>query len=327
MNASPSSEMRPTRTVILGSIGIIVLLWSLNFIAAKIGLRSLPPLTMATFRVVLAGLVMVPLYLACRRLSVFAGVAGARRSHLTARDLWTFTYLGFFGVAINQVCFTAGLRYTSVGHSAILVAMGPIFVLVFSTVIGLEHLSIRKIAGMSIAFCGVVFLATENRGDAGSSTWWGDAITLSGSIGFALYAVLAKRVAAKYDTLTMNAFTHFAGMILVFPVACFAAARMVKTASWRAIGWQSWAATAYMAVFGSAIAYLFYFWLLRYMPASQLSAFSYLLPVIGTILGIWLLGEKATWNQLAGGALVLAGIYWIESGRTHEQSRSQTEST
>lgn len=309
-------EKRPSSAVILGAVGVIVVLWSINFIAAKIGLRTLSPLTMASFRVVLAGLVMVPLYFASRRLAVFAP---AQKIPFTARDIWTFTYLGFFGVSINQVCFTAGLRYTSVGHSAILVAMGPIFVLVLSAIIGLERLGVGKIVGMSVAFAGVVFLSTEHRtGD--SSTTLGDAITISGSIGFALYAVLAKRVAADYDTLTMNAFMHFTGMVLVLPIACYEALSIGPAKNWRAIGWESWAATAYMAVFGSAVAYLFYFWLLRYMPASRLSAFSYLLPVVGTILGIWRLGEQATWNQLLGGALVLAGIYWIEADRRWEHA-------
>lgn len=275
---------------------------------------------MASFRVVLAGLVMLPLYLALRRFPAFVLPRARTNVRFTARDIWTFLYLGFFGVAINQGCFTAGLEYTSVGHSAILVAMGPMFVLVLSVAIGAERLTGRKIVGMAISFAGVVFIAAENNPVSNSSTTLGDAITLTGSLGFALYAVLAKRVAAKYDTLTMTAFTHFTGMILIFPLACFEASQLTHTGRLRAITWQSWVATAYMALFGSALAYLFYFWLLRYMPASQLSAFSYLLPVMGTILGIWLLGEKASWHQLAGGALVLAGIYWIESGRRPEHA-------
>jgi len=70
-----------------------------------------------------------------------------------------------------------------------------------------------------------------------------------------------------------------------------------------------------MAIFSSAVAYVFYFWLLRYLEASQLSAFTYLLPVVATILGILWLGEKGSWNQMLGGVLALGGVYWIESGR------------
>jgi drug/metabolite transporter (DMT)-like permease len=55
---------------------------------------------------------------------------------------------------------------------------------------------------------------------------------------------------------------------------------------------------------------------LRYLEASQLSAFTYVLPVVATILGILWLGEKGSWGQVLGGALALSGVYWIESGRS-----------
>jgi len=47
-----------------------------------------------------------------------------------------------------------------------------------------------------------------------------------------------------------------------------------------------------------------------------LSAFTYLLPVLATILGILWLGEKGTWGQVLGGVLALGGVYWMESGRS-----------
>jgi len=72
----------------------------------------------------------------------------------------------------------------------------------------------------------------------------------------------------------------------------------------------------YMALFSSALAYVFYFWLLRYLEASQLAAFSYLLPLLATILGILWLGEKGSWGQVLGAVLALGGVYWIEAGRT-----------
>jgi drug/metabolite transporter (DMT)-like permease len=49
--------------------------------------------------------------------------------------------------------------------------------------------------------------------------------------------------------------------------------------------------------------------------APQLAALTYLLPVVGTILGIVWLGEHGSFVQVVGGALALAGVYWIESGR------------
>jgi drug/metabolite transporter (DMT)-like permease len=310
-----SDGRAPNRVVMAASIGLVVVVWAVNFIAAKIGLRYLPAVTMASFRVVLAGLSMLPAYLICSRLPAFADARRARLQGFTRRDIWTFVYLGFFGVVVNQMCFTMGLRYTSVGHAAVIVGMGPIYTLVLAVLFRLERATWHKVVGMAIAFSGVAVLASENGISPHSPSLLGDAITMTGSLGFATYAVLGKRVAGKYDALTMAAFNHFAGAILILPVALHQARALGPFPRWRVIPWQGWAAVLYMAVCSSAMAYLLYFWLLRFLEASQLSAFTYLLPVLAVILGILWLGERGSALQIVGGVLALAGVYWVESGR------------
>ena len=297
------------------SIGLVILIWAVNFIAAKIGLRSLPAATLASFRVVLAGAVMLPFYQFCSKLPAFSGAAESRGRRLTLGDLWTFLYMGFFGVVMNQVCFTVGLRYTSVSHAAVIVGMGPIYTLILAVLFQLEKATWRKATGMAIAFAGIAVLASENGISAHSPSVLGDAITMTGSIGFAMYVVLGKRLGRLYNPLTMTAFSHYAGAMIVLPVAVYRAVLLGSAEQWRTIAWTGWAAMLYMAVFSSAVAYVFYFWLLRYLEASQLSAFTYLLPVVATILGIVWLGEKGSWGQVLGGVLALSGVYWIESGR------------
>jgi drug/metabolite transporter (DMT)-like permease len=297
------------------SITLVVVVWAINFIAAKIGLRYLPPLTMASFRVTLAGLSMVPAYLICSRWPAFADARRSSSQGITLRDLWTFSYLGFFGVVVNQMCFTMGLRYTSVSHAAVIVGMGPIYTLILAVLFRLERATWHKVVGMTIALLGVAVLASENGISARSPSLLGDAITMTGSIGFATYAVLGKRVAGRYDALTMVAFNHFAGAIIILPVALRQARELGPFSRWRGVPWPAWAAVVFMAVCSSALAYLLYFWLLRYLEASQLSAFTYLLPVLAVILGILLLGERGSLTQIIGGILALGGVYWVESGR------------
>jgi drug/metabolite transporter (DMT)-like permease len=297
------------------SIGLVVVVWAVNFIAAKIGLRYLPPLTMASFRVAIAGLSMVPAYFICSLLPAFSDARRARLRGFAGRDFWTFFYLGFFGVVVNQMCFTMGLRYTSVSHAAVIVGMGPIYTLVLAVVFRLERATWHKVVGMAIAFAGVAVLASENGVSPRSPSLLGDAITMTGSVGFAPYAVLGKRVAGRYDALTMAAFNHFAGAIIILPVALHQARALGPISTWRAIPWQGWTALLYMGLFSSAMAYIFYFWLLRYLEASQLAAFTYLLPVLAVTLGIVLLGERGSVTQVIGGALALGGVYWVESGR------------
>jgi drug/metabolite transporter (DMT)-like permease len=313
-----SKGRAPSRPVIATLIGVVVVIWAINFIAAKIGLRSFPPLTMASFRVCAAGLVIIPFYLGVRRmrLAAFAKTDSALGRGFTRRDVWTFLYLGFFGVSVNQFCFTLGLHYTSVNHSAVIVGMGPIYTLILAVLLRLERATWHKAVGMTIAFTGIAVLASEHGISAHSASLLGDAITMTGSVGFAIYAVLGKRVAGEYDALTMTAYNHFAGALILLPLAVHQAWMLHATGNWRAVQWEAWAAILYMGLFGSAVAYLLYYWLLRYLEASQLSAFTYLLPVLATILGILTLGEKGSWMELVGGALALGGVYWTESSRT-----------
>jgi len=312
-----SKGRAPSRPVIASLIGLIVVIWAVNFIAAKIGLRSFPPLTMASFRVCAAGVVMIPFYLVVKglRLSAFTEGAADRRKGFSRRDAWTFLYLGFFGVSVNQFCFTLGLHYTSVSHAAIIVGMGPIYTLILAVLLRLERATWHKAVGMGIAFTGVAVLASEHGISAHSPSLLGDAITMTGSLGFAMYAVLGKRVAGEYDALTMTAYNHFAGALVVLPLAVHQVIAMGTAGNWRAVPWQAWAAVLYMGLFGSAVAYVLYYWLLRYLEASQLSAFTYLLPVLASILGILTLGEKGSWSQVVRGTLALGGVYWTESGR------------
>jgi drug/metabolite transporter (DMT)-like permease len=305
----------PSRGVIASSIAVLVAVWALNFIAAKIGLLYLPAMAMASFRVVFAGAVMVPIYFLCSRMPAFPEAAAHRRRGFAARDFWVFLYLGFFGVTVNQLCFTVGLHYTSVSHAAVIVGMGPIYILGLVVLLGLERATGHKVVGMLIGLIGIAVLASEHGISLHSASVEGDAITMTGSIGFAIYVVLGKRVADKYDTLTMTAFNHFAGALLVLPLAIREARIMALAGTLKTVPRQSWAALAYMAVFSSALAYVLYFWMLRYLEASQLAAFTYVLPVLATILGILWLGEKGSWVQVLGGFLALGGVYWIESSR------------
>ncbi len=232
----------------------------------------------------------------------------------TPHDLWTFLYLGFLGVTVNQVCFTIGLRFTSVTHSAIIVGMGPIYALVLAVLLRLESATLRKVLGMTISVFGVILLATARDSAQHAPTLLGDFLTFIGSLGFALYAVLGKRVASRYDPLTMTTYNFFFGALFVLPIAIHRS--IVFGPQWLALPWTGWAAVIYMALFSSSLAYLFYFWLLRYLEVTQLAAYNYLLPVSASLLGILLLNERGSWPDLVGGALALAGVYFVESTRT-----------
>ena len=343
MRVDTSSGHAPSRPIVWLALIFLTTVWAFNFIAGKIALRYLPAMTLASIRVVLAGVFMLLLNPICRRLPAFRNhpptnnplhssnssskenvipseardmlpSSTSHASRPTILDLWTFLYLGFFGVTVNQVCFTIGLRFTSVTHSAIIVGMGPIYALVLAVLFRLESATLRKVLGMTVSLLGVVLLATARDSAQHAPTLLGDFITLIGSLGFAFYAVLGKRVASRYDPLTMTTYNFFFGALFVLPIAIHRS--IAFGPQWLALPWPGWAAVIYMALFSSSLAYLFYFWLLRYLEVTQLAAYNYLLPVSASLLGILLLNERGSWPELVGGALALAGVYFVESTRT-----------
>lgn len=275
----------------------MTLCWSINFIIGKITLRHIDVFTLMPFRIILAGLILLAIYFAT-----------PSRTRFNRKDIWTFSVLGFFGVAMNQGFFTLGLNYTTASHSSLIIAVSPILVLLIAWAMNQEALTAAKMLGMVVSFLGVTVLATEQGLHLHSGNLLGDLITIGGDTGFALYAVLGKKVAKRYDSLSMNAFNTLAASILLLPLAIRQGVRL----NWGAVGWVGWAGMFYMAAFSSVVGYLIFYWALRYMAASRLSAFSYIQPVIVNILGIALLGEHLTTRLLTGGALILLGVYVTE---------------
>ncbi len=315
MRINEANGRAPSAAVITISITLLMAIWAINFLVGKVTLRYIPALTLGSLRIVIAALFMVLLYPVCRRWPVFQDHARATRPANTWRDYWVFAYLGFFGFVVNQICFTVGLGNTSVTHSSIIVGLGPIYTLILAVLFRLEHATWRKATGMAISLVGVAILASSTGMAHRSPTLLGDVITVLGSLGFAMWVVLGKRVAGKYDALTCTLWSLLFAALMVLPIAIRQVIAFGPLSSWLALPWQAWAGLLFMTLISSTIAYLIYLWLLRFVEASQLTAFSYLMPVTATALSILLMGEKGSWPELLGGALALAGVYWVESGR------------
>ncbi len=278
-------------------LGAVLLVWSVNYIVGKITLTHFDALSLASFRFQLSAGFLLAIYFSRRQ-----------RTPLRGRDIWMFVYLGFFGFAINQGCFVLGLALTTSEHSVVIIAMGPILILLLASAMKLERLTLGKVFGMVISFCGVVLLETEHGSPLHSPLLLGDLITLAGTLGFSLYTVLGKRVAGSYDTISMTTFNASAAALLWLPLAIRQGMRL----DWRSVGYAGWAGLFYMVAFSAVGGYLAFYWLLGHMDASRVVVVNYLQPVVVVLLSIPLLGEHPTGRLLASGALVLFGVYLAE---------------
>lgn len=299
-------------------MAFLIFVWSLNYIVGKIELRELPALALGSFRLTVAGIVSLPALFFPRpgngqKVKVIVEVPRKTRLHA----LWAITYLGFFGVVLNQGCFTVGLNYTSVSHSSLIIGCAPILILIFSWAMRLEALTRRKVIGMALAFAGVAAVGVEHAGNAGGSTGLGDLLTLLAALGLALYTVLGKRVVEEFSAVRVSLLSNVAAAVLVLPVALWQIRALAHAGRLGAIGLEGWGGVIYLGVLGSAASYILYFWALRYMTPAGLGAVSYLQPVGAILLGLVFLGEPITRRVAVGGLLIIAGVYAIES-RSHD---------
>jgi len=276
--------------------------WASNIVAGKEAVASFGPMGLAQLRLAGAALLFGVLFLAWR----------ARPALRFSGHQWlVLAGIAINGITLNQICFINGLARTSVAHTALIVALGPVMVLALSCLMRLEPLTLPKLLGMLISFVGVTVLAV-GRQEAGSTAHWqGDLIVLAGSASFAYYTIQVKEIANRYDALTLNTLTFVLGCLLMIPFA----ARSVLHIRWAEVTLSAWGGLAFMIVLGTVVGYLIYAFVLTELAASRVAAFAYLQPVIAVLLGVWLLREKITTIVVAGGTLILLGVYLAERER------------
>jgi drug/metabolite transporter (DMT)-like permease len=279
-------------------LSFMVFVWSLNFIVVKFLLREFPPLALGALRITLAALMIAPYYVWHRM-----------RHGLPLVDRGGFLALvgvGLLGVAANQFAFLLGLRRTSVSHAAMLFALTPMTVLLLSSRAGHEQISRNKILGILIAISGVALL--QMRSPAGEASLEGDGLILMSMASFALFTVWSKSLRKDFDGIMINTFAYVGSAAALLPVTIWQTARNDFSG---VSGW-AWAVLFYLALVPSLVTSMIFYHGLRYLAPSRISMLTYLQPVLATAFAILLLGERMNAALIAGGALILAGVFIAE---------------
>jgi drug/metabolite transporter (DMT)-like permease len=234
----------------------------------------------------------------------------ARRNGRTgwhASDVPLLLALGLIGVGINQICFILGLARTSVSHAAIMMGLTPMLVLTLAAFMGQERITGGRAIGMAVALTGVAVLQSGSE-PGRASTFTGDGFILLAALAFAWFTVRGKADIHRLGSVTVNMFGYVASAIMMIPMT----AVFAQSFQFSQVTWDVWLSLLYMALFPSVACYLIYYYALKHIPASRLSAFSYLQPLLATLIAIPTIGEYPTKTLLTGGALVLAGVLATE---------------
>ena len=279
------------------ALGLVSFLWGTTYIASRIGVQHMPGLFVAGLRQFSAGLILVTFFLA--------------RGYKIPdwRSLRTISIQGIFLLCLANGMLTWSLEYISGGLAAIIAALVPILITVFSILL-LKHAKFTKlmIAGLLVGFAGIVLIFSDYLNQfANSSFAFGVGLAIASTICWAFGSVYGSNKKLPVDILfNVGLQMLIAGVIML--VICGFSGKYVNPAH---AGVASWYALLYLVVFGSLIAYSAYVFAISKLPATLVSVYAYINPIVAVGLGWLLLNEKMNSSMLLGTLVTLGGVILV----------------
>jgi drug/metabolite transporter (DMT)-like permease len=274
----------------------VALLFSANYIISKLGMQEFAPLSFAWLRVAGSALVL--------------SLIARNEPPLPRDDRGRVALYALLGVVINQTCFLGGLSFTTVQVAAILITTIPVFTHAVAIAAGSERASANRIGGIALAGAGALLVVG---GESFAGTWrsvTGAVLIVVNCFSYALYLVLSKPMMTRLSARRVVARMFSVGTLLMLPIAAFSLWRE----EWRAISPRAWLALAIVIAGPTVGAYLINAWTLRHADSSLVAAYTYVQPVLATILGAIVFGEEIRAIVLVAAVLIFAGV-WL-AGRS-----------
>jgi len=287
------TEPRPCPALGVAAAILYVFLWASAFVPSRILALGAPPLTILWMRFLFAGGLL------------FAVARIARLPVPRDGGTWLRLFvLGLGGNALYLGLSYEALRHMSAGMGSIVASTNPLILALVAPWLLREPLTFRKASGLVLGFAGVV-LAMHTRAGSSAARPIDVLLSLAGVLSFVFSNVLYKRMRARPHPVVLNAAQLFCAGLALVPAALLVEGP--PHVQWTApIG----ASLAYLVIVLSVGASMLWFWILQHGEASRVSAYFFLTPVFGLLLGAVLLGEPLT--AMDGVALVvIATGLWL----------------
>lgn len=283
----------------------LCVVWSSTWLAIKIGLRDLPPISFVAIRFLIAIIVLVAV-----------SIGRTRLLPLGRSEYVVLAITGILMFAVNYTLLFWAELYVSSGLAAVLQATIPIFgMIVAHWMLPDEPLRLQRLAGAIIALGGVTVICSRLLGFNGLLAFWGGVAVVVGAASAAFANVLVKARAIRLAPAMLAAWQMIFGTT---PLLILGFAIDGSPARFH------WTTTAifclfYLAIIGSALTFLLLYWLLPRLTIAQLQSISLITPPGAVMLG-WLMGgETFPISSLLGAGLVLTGVWMIfRKGKVRE---------
>lgn len=294
----PLTSTGPLSLNSLGAMFLLALMWGLSIPITKLGLGSIPPMTLTALRFMVA--VPLMMFLARRELRV------------PAKAVLPIVGLGVMGITLGNVAQSFGVQGTSASVATILSATIPLFIVILAAVRFRQPVTPLQWSGLLAAFFGIALVAIGSGpgvDDISRTTVSGVVLMLISAVGIAIYHIWSAELTEKYGLMPVAAWNMLVGLVTVLPLAGWEMSRQPVDVTAQAL-----AAVIYLGVVVTVIGLILWLYLLKMVPARIAASVQYLQPVFGIGASAFLFGDKLGLLFAAGVILVLAGLALAASG-------------
>jgi len=290
-----TGAVTPRQIVLMLALGTI---WGSSYLFIKNLVDAADPVTIIAVRMVLGALVLGSILLVQRRaLPAWGPVWG----HLSVMSLLG-NLLPFWLIAWSQ-------QHTTSALAAVLSAAIPLFTLLIAAVaFRMERITPNRVAGIALGIAGVAFLTGRSVLSIEDTSGLGEVALLGASLCYGFAFAYARRFVRGNPLSNVTAQLGI-GAIVIAPVAL--ATGWVDTEKLAATDVAGW---IILSAIGTGLAYVIYYGLISELGATAASFVTYIIPVVGVILGWVFLDERLAWTGFLGMALIVVGV-WVSVGR------------
>jgi drug/metabolite transporter (DMT)-like permease len=278
--------------------------WAISFIATKVAVESVPPLTLVTLRLLISSLCFLIWFL----------VRGQRLKYEGLTWLGQLFLLSLFGTGLHYSMQTIGLQYTTASNASLYAVTGPISILIIAVLFMGEKLTMKKGVGLLTAITGVIIvmgLNTLSSFDVRAHLW-GDLLVFTSIFMWGIFTVLGKNMTKRMNALELTAIVTFIGSLYMIPFGWIEMQRI--SFSMFSINTNAWLAIAFLGITCSFLATMLYFVALEKTESQKVGVYLYTIPPMTYIIAAFYLGENIGLNLIIGSVFVLAGVYITENG-------------
>ena len=295
-----SAHERPHRAAVVFAFLAIWLIWGSTYLGIRYAVETIPPLYTAGIRHLIAGTILL-LWCLFKKLRP------------TRPQIRASIVIGALFFLIGHGTLHWAERNIPSGLASLLITTEPIFVFAISCAVEKKwRMNLTLLAGVLLGITGVALLVGRTVLASDPNMLLGAIAVLIGSLSWSAGMVYSRRSHLSGHPMLLSALSLLAGSAMLLTVGTIAGE--ARGFSFSSVSYRSWAALAYLILFGSVITFSAYNWLLEHYSPTLVATHTYVNPIIAVLLGWLLAREPITLNLGIAAAMVIGAVMLVDRG-------------